>query len=215
MSEQLIRLALPVHFVALILLAGPLSERAFKQKYGFDPAAPAEPDPVMDFGERCRNGIFGVVLLLVGAHAVAPSVTDYLGPIAYLQVPVLQWVGMAVLLASLVLIRVAQLQLKSSWRYGIDRAHPPDELIGTGLYSLSRNPIYVGLITTSVGLFLVLPNALTLALVSATVVLLGMRVRLEEQFMAETFGAAYDEYRGRTARWLGRGVGGPRGAGPS
>jgi len=196
------RVFLPLYFVTFIVVGGPLSAYLFRRKYGFDPLALEEPDPVMQFGEAYRNALFGVVLLLTLAHAFRPAVVEYLGPIAHLRSPPIRATGVAVLAASLVLVRVGQLQLKSSWRFGVDRAHPPDELITSGLFALSRNPIYLGMLMSGVGLFLALPNAVTFAIPNVAFVLLQTRIRAEEQFMEEVYGEEYRAYRLRTARWL-------------
>jgi len=201
-GELLLRLFLPVYFVTFILVGGPLSARAFKKKYGFDPLAMGEEDPVMAFGERVRDAIFGAILLITFTNAVVPAVQDYLGPIEYLEVPALRWAGVALMVGCLILVRAGQLQLKSSWRYGIDRANPPDELITTGLFARSRNPIYLGMLSVSVAFFLVMPNAVSLAVACTAFVLLQMRIRIEEDFMREVYGERYDAYCARTRRWL-------------
>jgi protein-S-isoprenylcysteine O-methyltransferase Ste14 len=197
-----LRLFLPFYFTVFVLIAGPLGARVFKRKYGFNPLTMTEPDPVMEFGEKVRDVIFGSILLVTLINAVTPAVQAYLGPLQYLEVPVAQGAGVLMLIFSLLFVRVGQLQLKSSWRYGIDRANPPEELITSGLFSFSRNPIYLGMLATSLGLFLVMPNALTLAVACTTFVLLQMRVRIEEDFMTEVYRERYEEYCRRTRRWL-------------
>ena len=55
---------------------------------------------------------------------------------------------------------------------------------------------------TLFGLFLVIPNALTLLTLGLGVVLIQIQVRLEEEFLARTHGEEYTLYRTRVRRWI-------------
>jgi len=63
---------------------------------------------------------------------------------------VLCFVGVSLLLLSLV-------SFGKSFRVGIDVDHP-DRLVTTGIFAVSRNPIYVGFAFVLLGQFLVFPN---------------------------------------------------------
>jgi protein-S-isoprenylcysteine O-methyltransferase Ste14 len=99
-------------------------------------------------------------------------------------------------------VRASQRQLKGAWRFGFDRAVPSKELITTGLYAWSRNPIYIGMAATGAGFFLALPNALTFAMACLIVLLLDVRVRREEEYLLASHGEAYEAYCRRTPRWI-------------
>ena len=71
-----------------------------------------------------------------------------------------------------------------------------------GVFRFSRNPIFLGMMLTLLGLFLVIPNALTLLTLVMGVVLIQIQVRLEEEFLARTHGEAYIEYKQHVRRWL-------------
>jgi protein-S-isoprenylcysteine O-methyltransferase Ste14 len=55
---------------------------------------------------------------------------------------------------------------------------------------------------TLLGLFIVMPNALTLLTLVIGYVLIHIQVRLEEEFLARTHGDEYAQYRGRVRRWV-------------
>lgn len=55
---------------------------------------------------------------------------------------------------------------------------------------------------TLFGLFLALPNALTMLAFVLGVVLIGVQVRLEEEYLAQVHPEAYRDYRQRVRRWL-------------
>jgi protein-S-isoprenylcysteine O-methyltransferase Ste14 len=203
-GDLALRLFLPCYFVAYIVIGGPLAVASVRRKYGIDPLVVRDPDPIMALGESYRNVIFAVALAVVFAYAVHPPVAGWLVPVSVLEIPIVRGIGVALLLASLVLVRASQVQLKGAWRFGFDRAEPSRELITTGLYAWSRNPIYVGMATTGAGFFLALPNALTFTIANLTVLLLDVRIRREEEHLRASHGHAFEDYCRRTPRWLFR-----------
>jgi protein-S-isoprenylcysteine O-methyltransferase Ste14 len=200
--ELTLRIFLPSFFILYVLTGHTFAVASFKKKYGFDPTRVGRHDPVMKLGESSRNAIFAVVFLMTFAYAAQPRLLDYLGPIRVLDVTAVRLVGVIVLVGSLVLVRRSQVDLRDSWRLGLDLAAAPTDLITSGLYARSRNPVYVGMLATCLGLFLVLPNAVTLAIVAVAFVLLQVRIRVEEQYLLNTHGEGYAEYCRRIPRWL-------------
>lgn len=88
-----------------------------------------------------------------------------------------------------------------SWRIGIDEERRAP-LVRKGVFGLSRNPIFLGMISTLLGLFLVIPTAVTLLVLGLGVVLIQIQVRLEEEFLSGAHGRDYEEYRSDVRRWL-------------
>lgn len=115
--------------------------------------------------------------------------------------PALVYAGFGLLAASLLWTVIAQLSLGKSWRIGIDTVNDT-ELVRVGVYRISRNPIFLGMRATLLGFFLVLPNAVTLAVVVLGEALIQIQVRLEEEFLAAKHGTRYAEYQRNTRRWL-------------
>jgi protein-S-isoprenylcysteine O-methyltransferase Ste14 len=109
--------------------------------------------------------------------------------------------GWVLLIASLGWIVLAQVQMGSSWRIGID-AGATTRLIQRGLFARSRNPIFLGMRVNLAGLFLALPNAVTLAFWMVGEVLMQVQVRLEEEHLSAVLGEEYGRYRQATPRWL-------------
>ena len=198
------RIFLPLYFIAYILLGYTFTVGSFRKKYGFDPLAIAQPDPVMALGERYRDVLFAIVLAMIVAYAIHPPILSYLGPISVLDVPALRLLGAAVLIGSLVLVRIGQSQMGRSWRLGCDLAAPPTELITSQMFSRTRNPIYLGMVGLGLGLFMVLPNAVTLTVAALTLLILQTRVLVEERYLLAKHGDAYTAYCRATPRWLFR-----------
>ncbi|MCG8421926.1 MAG: isoprenylcysteine carboxylmethyltransferase family protein [Proteobacteria bacterium] len=141
------------------------------------------------------------IFVVLSVVAYAASVEELLFPLQPLQGMELQLVGAFLLLASTAWCVVAQAQMGQSWRIGIDRDHSTS-LVTTGLFRISRNPIFLAMGITLVGLFLVLPTAVTLAVMAVGHVLINIQVRLEENHLESMHQDAYRSYCRRVRRWV-------------
>jgi protein-S-isoprenylcysteine O-methyltransferase Ste14 len=76
-------------------------------------------------------------------------------------------------------------------------------LVTTGIYRVTRNPMYLGLVTLMTGWAVLLSNPLTLAVVPLFALYLQrFQIVPEEEALARKFGASFEEYRRRVPRWL-------------
>jgi len=71
-----------------------------------------------------------------------------------------------------------------------------------GIYAYSRNPLYLGLYFMTLGAVLYAGCAVVLALGCVAVFSHHRSVLAEEKFLAERFGAEYEEYKRRVRRYL-------------
>jgi protein-S-isoprenylcysteine O-methyltransferase Ste14 len=116
---------------------------------------------------------------------------------------VFQTVGVVFLVAAVGLFMAALIAFGNSWRVGIDEDRP-GELVRSGIFALSRNPIYVCLDLYFLGTFLV--NGTVIFLLFAVVVAAGThyQILLEERFLRTRYGQAYADYCRTTGRYFGR-----------
>lgn len=152
------------------------------------------------------NGkVFGVIsfieLIIVSIYAFIPSLLRYLLPFWYLEHESLRYVGWALLIISLIMVWLAQSSMRESWRIGIDEENKT-ELVTSGFFAFSRNPIFLGIMIANVGLFLVLPNAFTLLIIVLSTTSINTQIRLEEEFLKEEHGEQYISYKSKVNRWL-------------
>lgn len=82
---------------------------------------------------------------------------------------------------------------------------PPKELVVRGLYRYSRNPMYVGVVSTLLGEALLFQSwtLFVYAAVCATAMYTFV-VLYEEPTLRKKFGPAYEAYRAQIPRWFGR-----------
>ena len=150
-------------------------------------------------GRWFRLTLISIFIFLAALAAGLPI--SALGPLIAVDGAIARWIGWALLAASLVWIVAAQARMGASWRIGIDKASAP-ALVRTGIFGLSRNPIFLGMRFSLLGLFLVLPNAITLSILLVGEVLMQAQVRLEEEHLRAAHGDPYEDYRSRVRRWI-------------
>ncbi len=151
-------------------------------------------------GTLFRLTIFSVALVVI-AFAFLPNLYEYLVPISYLSTVTLNTVGQTLLIIAVIWVLIAQVHMQKSWRIGIDE-DVKTELVQTGLFKFSRNPIFLGMRVMLLGLFLVLPNAATLVILFIGDLLIQIQVRLEEEFLTRTHGKGYLAYQKQVRRWI-------------
>jgi protein-S-isoprenylcysteine O-methyltransferase Ste14 len=112
-------------------------------------------------------------------------------------------------MAGIAIVLVGLLPIVDAWKLfkstGQDPApwKPSPELVLSGAYRFTRNPMYVGMTCFQVGLGLALNNlwiALLAALSLATVHFIA--VVPEERYLTEKFGDSYKGYMGKVRRYL-------------
>ena len=76
-------------------------------------------------------------------------------------------------------------------------------LVSTGIYRLTRNPMYLGFSLLLTGWAIYLSNALAFAGPVLFVLYINrFQIAPEERALAAKFGPAFDDYRRRTRRWI-------------
>jgi protein-S-isoprenylcysteine O-methyltransferase Ste14 len=114
---------------------------------------------------------------------------------------IIAWVGVLFCLAGLSLLLWSLVSFGQSFRVGIDTEHP-DKLIMTGIFSFSRNPIYVAFAFILFGQFLIFPNWILLVYLAAGIWLFHRQVLREEDYLKKHYGREYLEYCQRVRRYL-------------
>ena len=108
------------------------------------------------------------------------------------------WTGAAVTLAGLLFSVWARVHLGRNWSayVTVKEGH---QLITDGPYRLVRHPIYTGLLLGFIGSAVALAEWRGIVAVALAVFALWRKSRLEEQWMREQFGHAYEDYARRVA----------------
>jgi len=190
-----------IYFLIYFFLVFVLRSFLLWKKTGVNPLTFNKGDDAHGYNGKVFGIISFIELIVVSIYAFMPSLHKYLLPFWYLENESLQYVGWALLILSLIMVWLAQSNMRESWRIGIDEENKT-ELITSGFFAFSRNPIFLGIMIANVGLFLVLPNAFTLLIIALSTTSINTQVRLEEEFLEEEFGDKYLEYKSTVRRWF-------------
>ena len=171
------------------------------KRTGVNPLTFNKTDDAHGYNGKVFTFISILEFVVVFIYAFKNEWYQYLLPFWYLEHSYLQYIGWGLLLLSLVLVWIAQSQMANSWRIGIDEKNKT-ELVTNGLFAYSRNPIFLGVMIANFGLFLIIPNAFTLLIVSLSLVSINTQIRLEETFLKSSHGKEYQDYLNQVRRWL-------------
>lgn len=99
---------------------------------------------------------------------------------------------------------ISVLHMKDNWRAGVQREEKTN-LITTGIYSISRNPAFLGFELMYIGILLVFFNWYLCGATIFAVVFFHLQiVNVEEEFLTEAFGEEYLAYKKKVCRYIGR-----------
>ncbi|HRO46729.1 isoprenylcysteine carboxylmethyltransferase family protein [Agriterribacter sp.] len=198
--DSFLKIYLPLYLVVYItaIFIWP-SYRTFKQT-GINPITFGKSDNAHDYIGFIMKILIALLFITVICFSVLGEHYKYLLPIWYLEKYGNQLSGLILIHIALVWIFLAQRKMNNSWRIGIDKKNKTD-LVTDGVFRISRNPIFFGMMISVMGLFLILPNMMTFFLFFTTCIIIQIQIRLEEEFLEKQHGQTYLEYK-RTVRRL-------------
>ena len=195
------QLFLPIATLLYLLLVFVLRSVILWKQTGVNPFVFGRTEKAHDYiGRVYKVMVFGT-WISIGLYSVYTPWYPYLMPIDYLEFDWLKTTGLVLLISSFLWTSVAQYQMSKSWRIGIDYEEKTD-LIRHGLFRYSRNPIFLGVLMSYLGTFLIIPNILSFSILMVTFVTIQTQVRLEEEYLESVQGDAYISYKLKTGRWL-------------
>jgi protein-S-isoprenylcysteine O-methyltransferase Ste14 len=155
---------------------------------------------------RDSRGIAGVIapppLIFLGFLALA-AVLEAIIPTATALFPYVRYVAGTVLFIIGLVIGIAGIQRLRASSTNISTDLPATALVIDGIYSRSRNPLYLALTLAYVGLAIAAGSAWTIILLIPLLVVMNIGViSREERYLEREFGGAYRAYKSRVRRWL-------------
>ena len=147
--------------------------------------------PVLFAGGKLSMGIsWGFVFV----HAAGCSLNLFPVPVA------LEYVSAALLLAGMVFVALAFLCLGSDSRLGL--SDDSRGLRTTGVYGISRNPMYLGFYLITFASLLSVPNPVNVCAGLFGIFVHHRIVVAEERFLLKEHGPAYEAYMGQVQRYI-------------
>lgn len=196
-----LRLFLPIYSIVFFGLIFIYQSIRVSKQIGKNPMVLPKDDSAYGLVSAYFKLITALLILYVIGFGLAPDWVDYFGRFKQLELVELQVAGVGAWLIAFFWVMIAQRQMRNSWRIGID-SDQNTELITGGLFQVSRNPIFSGLIVNFVGLFLITPNIFTLMIMIVGTIIIQFQVRLEEQHLTNLFSDQYLDYKKRVRRFI-------------
>lgn len=109
--------------------------------------------------------------------------------------------GVVLIVLGLVMFVLSLVSFGDSWRVGIDKENA-GRLVTGGVFSITRNPIFLFLDMYFLGAWLIYPNLFfgTFAVLAAAGI--HWQILQEEKFLAREYGGEYQEYTKRVRRYI-------------
>jgi protein-S-isoprenylcysteine O-methyltransferase Ste14 len=109
-------------------------------------------------------------------------------------------IGVALITVGLFIFILAFISFGDSWRVGFD-VRTPGALVTSGIFAVTRNPIYLFLDLWFLGIFLINPRLIFLIFTLLTVIAIHWQILQEEAFLRQLYGQPYRDYCARTGRY--------------
>jgi protein-S-isoprenylcysteine O-methyltransferase Ste14 len=147
-------------------------------------------------------GLGFVTAIAGGVLAAVLAEGDDVSPVDALDTTFIHVIGIVLYAVGLTGVLVAQGTMGGSWRVGVDPSEQT-ALVTEGPFGIVRNPIYTAMITTILGLTLLVPSVLAFASFALLLVSLELQTRVvEEPYLKQTHGESYTNYAARVGRFL-------------
>jgi len=129
-----------------------------------------------------------------------PELDEYLLIMAAINIPIINYIGIMLLILGFSLTIYCNFILNDSWRSGID--NQKTALITSDIYAKSRNPAYVGVAASQFGFFLAIPSGFSLLCLIIGVTALRVQISLEETFLSRVHTQLYNSYKQKVPRYF-------------
>jgi len=148
-------------------------------------------NPFLFYSGKIAGYILWILLLLYFLGLQLSTVTDNI---------IIKYIVYFLVVIALILIFFSLLKLGRSTRLGI----PTDSTIfkNTGIYSISRNPMYVGFNMLTISSILIFMNPYIAIFGIYSIYVYHKIILSEENFLEDRFGQDYKKYKLTTKRYL-------------
>ncbi len=144
--------------------------------------------------------VFGIPFLMsIALHFIIPFSLP-LGIFRQILIPV----GIVLTIIGIGFIVLARREF-AYFSQPTDPGHPTSKVVKTGVFAVSRNPLYLGSVIVLLGIALALNMFWALVTLLLSIIICHYILIIpEEQYLVIKFGEEYKEYTASVHRWLGR-----------
>lgn len=162
--------------------------------------------PASSYADAAHRRSWEIAEVIFGVPFLISLALHWLAPIPFLAgAPrfVFAAVGGVLILLGIGVITAARREF-ARYKQPTDPGQPTSQMIKTGIFTISRNPLYLGgaLVISGLGIAFRLPWTLLL-LLPALLLCHFILIAPEETYLAAKFGTEYTDYTMTVRRWLG------------
>ncbi|TQV73134.1 isoprenylcysteine carboxylmethyltransferase family protein [Aliikangiella marina] len=130
-----------------------------------------------------------------------PDTDAYLMICSYLNILPINLLGAGLMTFGFGFVLYSHQSMGHHWRLGID-PQGSDSLVTQGIFSRTRNPVFLGVMAGQLGFFLALPSVFSAVCLLLGVVAIFSQVDIEENYLRQKWGKTYETYCQQVPRWL-------------
>jgi len=144
--------------------------------------------------------IFGIPFLLsIVLHFIVPFLITQ-GILRKALIPI----GVVFIITGLRIIALARREF-ARFEQPTDPGFPTNKVIKSGVFSISRNPLYLSAVLVFLGIAFLLNNLWAfITLLISIFLCFYILILPEERYLSKKFGQEYQDYQASVHRWLGR-----------
>jgi protein-S-isoprenylcysteine O-methyltransferase Ste14 len=141
--------------------------------------------------------VWSVFVVITAFNIKLPVImSNYLINISYMK-----YIGIIFCYIGLAVFLLALISFGKAWRIGIDETNS-NNLVTTGIFRYTRNPIFLFMDLYFIGMALTYPNIIFTAMAVGMVIGIHLQIMREERFLLKKFGEEYRKYKKDTRRYI-------------
>ncbi|MDR1323315.1 MAG: isoprenylcysteine carboxylmethyltransferase family protein [Candidatus Margulisbacteria bacterium] len=141
--------------------------------------------------------LWSIFVIITACHLELPGIISH----NLVNILWLKYLGLTICYAGLIIFLLALLAMGKSWRIGLDETNT-NELVTTGIFKHTRNPIFVFLDLYFLGIMLIYPNIIFSLIALGAVIGIHLQILREEASLTKRFGEKYLKYKKAVRRYI-------------
>jgi protein-S-isoprenylcysteine O-methyltransferase Ste14 len=162
----------------------------------------SERAPIMQNGDPDRPKVAAFPPFILASALALGCLMDFLLPVRFSPRPYSLPFGLFFVVCAISFAALAIREMSRA-NTAVDVRKPASTLVTSGVFKVSRNPIYLGMVLLCLGVAFLL-NSLWVMLAAAPLAIALQKgvIEPEETYLEQTFGGAYRQYKANVRRWL-------------
>jgi protein-S-isoprenylcysteine O-methyltransferase Ste14 len=159
----------------------------------------------LSFGKPDKNALALIFIIACFVYATLAQTLGLPFPAIagkpFWNIKILNILAILICTSSLIWFGITLIIFGNSFRIGIDEK-TDNQLIKTGTFAISRNPVFLAFIVFFWGVFLTYPNMITLIFLFLLMIMVHRQIIKEEDFLKNHYGKEYEDYSKKVRRYI-------------